>query len=497
MAGFLPTHSNSMSMLPDSDLVERLSRTCLLVLALALFLLVPAKVVSYGYLPIDDALRHSAYAVTDRTWGDIMLLNPRLSPDNDGQAGWHSFLRLVHRTTGWSPIQLVDFSVIVAFIVFAMSGLIASGNPPAWLLACAVMAVIEPAIFLKLLLGRPLFLTMAAVVVLNFIWSRGNAWSSMKEGVIVFCVLAVDITAHSSAWYLWAIAIAPLTLCQRWRSLRIFLVAWVAAVGVACLVNGLWNGLITPIMGLWLGFLQANTFGTNLVSELQPSGAPWIGLLVPALIIAIRAFRGLPVRDQLMTVDAWFVIVAWTLGLYVGRFWVEWGLPALAVWITRQAAATLDITARGMRRTNETLLVFGLVAAVFYVSLTVDLRGRYTNVLRHPMLWAGAEEIEGELPEEGGILYSTDMSAFYILFQRFPEAKFKYALAMEPGSMRPEDQKVLRSVQSTGKLEEYKPWFQKMQPKDRILIYQSTKPEWEGIEFRKFFSGWMGRKVDG
>ncbi len=61
--------------------------------------------------------------------------------------------------------------------------------------------------------------------------------------------------------------------------------------------------------------------------------------------------------------------------------------------------------------------------------------------------------------------------------------------------MPPEDLKVLRGVQSTGRLSEYKPWFDKMTSRDRILIQQSSKPEWPEMEFHPFFGGWMGRKA--
>jgi hypothetical protein len=109
------------------------------------------------------------------------------------------------------------------------------------------------------------------------------------------------------------------------------------------------------------------------------------------------------------------------------------------------------------------------------------------------MMFAPTSEIAAELPEDGGILYSTQMTVFYTLFHRFPNSHFKYALAMEAGAMPPEDQKVFRDVQSTGKLDAYKPWFDKMTSKDRILIQQATEPVWPGFEFHKFFSGWMGR----
>jgi hypothetical protein len=479
----------------DAALIDRALRTGLVLLALALFIIVPGKIVSYGFLPTDDALRHSAYAVGDRQWGDIMLLNPELRPENDGQAGWHSFLRAVHKLTGWSATRLVDFSVILAFFTFTLSGLLASGNPPSWLLACATMAILEPGMLGKLLLGRPLFFTMASVVVLTFIWMRERALPWRTEWIAVFLVLAVDVTAHSSAWYLWLIAIAPLVACQRWASLRIFVTAWIAAVAVACLVNGPYNAVVAPLLGLQMGLLQANTFRSNLVGELQPSGGPWITLLVAGIIIAVKCLRGSNLRSEIFRVDVCFVIVAWTLGLYVGRFWNEWGMPALTVWFTREIRDAFDVKASGLARPIETLAVFALAAVIFYVSLTVDNRGRYTAVLRNPMLWAPADEIERELPEDGGVLYHTDMFLFYALFHRFPDAKFKYVLAMEAGVMPPDDLRVYRDVQSTGKLEAYKPWFDKMTPKDRIVIQQATKPEWPGIEFRKFFSGWIGRKA--
>src|SRR5258706_10307008 len=101
-------------------MLERLLRSALLVLCLALFLLIPAKIVSYGYLPPDDALRHSAYAVTDRGWSDIMLLNPELRPENDGQAGWNSFLPLVHKETGLSAARIADFFAILSFLPFPL-----------------------------------------------------------------------------------------------------------------------------------------------------------------------------------------------------------------------------------------------------------------------------------------------------------------------------------------------------------------------------------------
>ena len=82
---------------------ERLQRSLLLFLILGILLLIPLRIIGYGYMPPDDALRHTAFAVDNRDWGDIILLNPEFRKDMDGQPGWNGFLRLVHRATGWQP----------------------------------------------------------------------------------------------------------------------------------------------------------------------------------------------------------------------------------------------------------------------------------------------------------------------------------------------------------------------------------------------------------
>ena len=53
----------------------------LLVTAAALFL-IPLKVVSYGFMPIDDALRHVAKAVTGRSWPEILVMRDGMTMDS-------------------------------------------------------------------------------------------------------------------------------------------------------------------------------------------------------------------------------------------------------------------------------------------------------------------------------------------------------------------------------------------------------------------------------
>jgi hypothetical protein len=480
----------------NETLAERFLRSGILILCLAVFLLVPLRIISYGYLPPDDALRHSAHAVDGRDWSEVILLNPEFRPEMDGQPGWHRLLRLVHLSTGWSPDRLVEFSIVLAFLTFTLGGLVAFGNPPAWFLTCALMSVIEPGLFQRFSLGRPLFFSMTALVVMLFLWTRTRPVRWWLEAAVGFAVFTIAIVMHSSAWYLWPIAFLPLIACGRWRSLLIAAGALAMSIAAASLFNGWYNTLVVPLLGLKLALLQANTVGTNLVSELQPSGGPVLGLFVVALVLVAKSLRGANPRTEIVQVDFCLMLVAWMMGLFVVRFWTEWGLPAMAVWMSRQIRDGLELKLSGLSRHWETIGLFGLASGILYLGLTANIGGRYTQALKNPLLMAPIEDFASELPEDGGVLYSANMGTFYAIYHRMPHVKFRFSTAMEPGIMPPEDLNVLRAIQSTGLLRDYQPWFEKMTSKDRIVLNAPAKPEWPEMEFKQFYGGgWIGRKV--
>ena len=223
-------------MLPKID-AEPLMRSALLLLILAVFLLIPLRIIAYGYMPPDDALRHAAFAVVDRQWGDVILLDPRFPAWMDLHPSWHAFLRTLHEAMGWDQARLVSVSVVLAFWVFTFAGAVASGNPPAWFLACALMAVLEPPLLGKLALGRPRFFTLTAVVVVLLVWTRRRPLRLPVETGVVFVALALNVLMHPSAWYLWVIAVPPLVVCRQWRSLLSLAIGWSLALVVAAFTS--------------------------------------------------------------------------------------------------------------------------------------------------------------------------------------------------------------------------------------------------------------------
>jgi hypothetical protein len=251
---------------PQND-AERVTRSALFLLVLAVFLLIPLRIIAYGYVPPDDALRHAAFATVDRTWGDILLFDPAFPAGMDPHAGWHATLRAIHEATGWEQGRLVSCAVVLAFWVFAFSGAVASGNPPAWFLACALMSALEPILLGKLYLGRPLFFSMSAVTVLLLLWTRREPLRVYTEFGVSFLMLAIAIFMHPTSWYLWAMLVPPLVVCRKWRSLASFAAAWTLAVAAAATLNGWYNTVQLPVDILRRALLQearwARTWSRN------------------------------------------------------------------------------------------------------------------------------------------------------------------------------------------------------------------------------------------
>jgi hypothetical protein len=454
---------------------------------------------SYGYLPWDDALRHAAHAVDGRDWSSVMVLNADFKPGMDTHPGWHRLLRLIHTLFDADTSGLVIFSVVAAFVFFTWGGVFASGAPLAWLISCAVIMSAETGLFQRFTLGRPMFFSMTSLMVMLFVWERKKPLKWLAEMSVCTAMLTLSICMHPTISYLWLIVGFALLVCGRWREMLRLGGSLVAAILLAAaLLQDWYNIVILPLDILGYSVLQDPLVGTNLVGELQPSGGPLTGLVIMALIITIRCTRGdRKLRDELLRVDVCLVLIAWVLALKIGRFWSEWGLPAMAVWLCLQIKELLKIDLHGLQRVRDTACVTLLSASAFYLGMTTDIGGRYTATLKNVLLTKPVEDFSKYLPEDGGVIYTADMSVFFRLYFRMPHAKFRYITGFEAGFMPPEDLKVMRAVQfNNGLFDAYKPWLEKMTSKDRIIVGNATKPEWEYMEFQPFYGAWIGKRID-
>ena len=142
------------------------------VIVLLTILAIPLKVISYGYLPADDALRHAAKAVSGKSWDQILVLGHAFKIDPN--LGWHFVLGQVHRLTDWGAEPLVIFSVVTLFVISSWAVLPWFRRPEAWLAALTVAMIVSD-LPQRFLLGRPFALTITVLATILLAWNRHDA----------------------------------------------------------------------------------------------------------------------------------------------------------------------------------------------------------------------------------------------------------------------------------------------------------------------------------
>src|SRR5436190_2972593 len=101
------------------------------VIVLFTMILIPAKIISYGYLPQDDALRHAAKAVSGKPWSEILVMRSDFLMDP--HPGWHAILGAVHRLQKSSAESLVVLSVSGLMVLVSLAVLPWLRRPETWL----------------------------------------------------------------------------------------------------------------------------------------------------------------------------------------------------------------------------------------------------------------------------------------------------------------------------------------------------------------------------
>src|SRR6266700_2068273 len=92
---------------------------------------IPGKIISYGYIPQDDALRHAAKAVSGKPWPEILVM--RSDFGIDPHPGWHAILGWIHHWQGCSAETLVVISVVGLMLLTSAAVLPWLRRPESWL----------------------------------------------------------------------------------------------------------------------------------------------------------------------------------------------------------------------------------------------------------------------------------------------------------------------------------------------------------------------------
>ncbi|HXA45523.1 MAG TPA: hypothetical protein VNZ25_08460 [Candidatus Angelobacter sp.] len=486
----------------NPDLLKRYIPPAVWFVAVLTILFVPFKIISLGFLPMDDALRHAAKAVSEKSWQDILLMRSDFAIDPS--PGWQKILEWVYQASwvrDWAngPAEaLVIFSAVSLMLLVTLCGLPWLRRPEAWLGALLAAAVFAPACTTRFMRGRPYLLTDFVVMTILLLWSR-QAKDSPRRMALIFTPLLVAASAwiHGS-WYMLVLPGAAILFAGYWRSALAYGGCWLTGSLLGCSLTGHPFEFLFQSVRHMFEVFGNSTVNRQLESEFYPSNGETAAVL---LVIAFLFWRVVSNRAHpgkfapLLNPIFVMMVMGWLLGLKMQRFWWDYGIPAFILWIAFELQAHFE-NGLGFDSAKRLFITLGLAAGV-YLGFTSDRDGRWTENLTTEFLTPDNPALAGWLPDPGGIIYNSDMDVFFETFYKNPHAPWRYALGFEPGLMLPDNLAVLRKAQwNFGDSRAYEPWVEKMRPEDRLIIHATggARPNLPALEWNYAATEiWIGR----
>jgi hypothetical protein len=460
--------------------------------AILVILIIPLKIVSYGFLPYDDALGDAAKAVCGRPWPDIVVMGSSFKMDH--HFGWHWLLREVYLWTHCNTDTLVTVEVVALFLASCGAGLLLLKRPEAWL-ATLVIFFVWSGLLQRVAIGRQLVLTMTSLMIVLFAWHR-HGTSPPKWGTLLWLTALLTVTFFlHGVWYLWALPVAAFFLAGEFRWGFQLAVSAALAVLFSAVLTGHPVEIISQTVTLALRVEGIHATQSTRVHEMRPATPEIIALFVLGGLVVLRRLARLDLKPLSRTPAFWLALMGWILGCQTWRFWEDWGLPALVVLVACNLQSFFQ-TRLAEDSLKRLAIVCGLAVTV-YAAGTNDFQGRWTHNLRTAYLTQDNPDLKGWLPDKNGIIYSADMTIFFQTFYKNPSADWRYILGFEPAYMPDADFKVYHAfLVSNGDAKTLAPWVDKMRPADRFVTRapRNAPPDIPRLEWYYGVSDiWIGR----
>lgn len=466
------------------------------IIILAILFYLPFKIYSIGYTPTDDSNRHVVFSMADRTWEDILTIDKGLESDHN--AGWHFFLRLIHKVFSLNKLELLFFASISLFILFNMAGIMISPNKAAWFVTLMIIFIVQKDFFGRLLCGRPFLISCAATLILLKYWflpvkEDEKPISKSKIYIISIVSLTLSVWLHGS-WYIFLLLPASLLLAgQIKKSLEL---------GFLILVSTLIGAYLTGEFKEFLNFHFSATFNIftervynwQLVSEFAEGDISsfWLIVCFSVIILLLKTNR-LKLNELSREPIFIGILLSWLASIKVIRFWVDWGNIFFMFWLTYKLSDLIKL----MESTKKTffrwfLFLFILISnAILIPQANWDQRKERQGKIAD----FSKMELSDYRPDDGGIVYNDSMATFYLNYFENPDARYRYVIGFEPAIVPAENRSVFRDIVYTDfHFKSYEPWIKKLTNKDRIFTTVDISKNYPQLDWIKAANKlWIGK----
>jgi hypothetical protein len=469
-----PTVSSNLDRTVDGPPgIGRLVPLLVLACALVVVLLLPLKIIGYGYLPPDDALADAAKSITGKPWPEILVLKSDYAIDN--HIGWHTLLREVYLWTKCQDETLVLLAMGALFTLVGWSALPWLKRPEAWLITLVLMLGVQSPFMRRFMMGRPFMWSILALLTILFLGqARGSSPPDKRACAAMTSLIALAVLLHG-VWYFWALPVAAFFLARQFR--------WGAALAGCWMAGAVLGALFTghPVVYLAEAWRQAwgviglHATQSTLATELRPTTGNWFPLMMMGGLLVLRQSAKLPAPPLRAQPAFWLAGLGWVLGFQAERFWDDWGMPALMVLLALDLDLLLETPLP--RYSVQRLALTGGLAMTLFLTTTNDADSRWSASASGNYLTADDPNLAGWVPEPGGIFYETDMEFFYHTFFRNPAAPWRYTAGFEPAFLPAEDFITYQHILAHGgNPDAYQPWIKKMRPEDRLVLSARGNP---------------------
>ncbi len=440
-------------------------------------LLIPLKIIGYGYTPSGETRVLHARMVTHKDWASLTKAdkNQLTAP----YQGWVWAGSWMNKLFGLDAETCMICS-IVTYMALCFALAFCWSRPEAWTFTLLLVHIAVPSFVVFLSRGHPDLLIVMGLIALLIVGQRpatirGNLTIALLSAILVFLV---------SAWpFLFWLGLS-LLLVRAYRNGWVLLGSCLCATLVRCFTAmNSWPTFWRPWCALgWSDY-----------------ESPHSGLLRFALLILVLIpwFAGSwrRLKPVLWRADVLVAIAGALLGCYARSFWWLMGLPAGMVWI---GSMLHDLFQRGQRQYEVLRLAWTVfLGLALYLAMTGDLRGRWTNCLLEGEL-SRADPLQADwLPGHDGIVYSDSPEVFYQLYFRHLRESWRYLPGFRAQGLSQKDRAILDRLQEDPRA--WQSWIARMRPQDRAILKKCFS-EFDGIPGLTWYYAatelWIGRPIE-